>query len=77
MISIHYKTVKSNENHPKYDSKSYDAVIKNAKEINDSNTASIAEVKQAARLLKQQLENIFLSLDQLGFNRTFEDTMPV
>lgn len=58
-------------------SKFYDRAIKNANEINDSDTASIAEVKQAARLLKQQLEEVFLPIDQLGFNWTFEDAMPI
>lgn len=71
------KVVKANENYQKNGSKFYDRAIKNANEINDSNTASIAEVKQAARLLKQQLEEVFLPIDQLGFNWTFEDAMPV
>ena len=71
------KVVKANENYQKNGSKFYDRAIKNANEINDSNTASIAEVKQAARLLKQQLEEVFLPIDQLGFNWTFEDAMPI
>lgn len=71
------KVVKANENYQKNGSKFYDRAIKNANEINDSDTASIAEVKQAARLLKQQLEEVFLPIDQLGFNWTFEDAMPV
>ena len=71
------KVVKANENYQKNGSKFYDRAIKNANEINDSNTASIAEVKQAARLLKQQLEEVFLPIDQLGFNWIFEDAMPV
>ena len=71
------KVVKANENYQKNGSKFYDRAIKNANEINDSNTASIAEVKQATRLLKQQLEEVFLPIDQLGFNWTFEDAMPV
>lgn len=71
------KVVKVNENYQKNGSKFYDRAIKNANEINDSDTASIAEVKQAARLLKQQLEEVFLPIDQLGFNWTFEDAMPV
>lgn len=71
------KVVKANENYQKNGSKFYDRAIKNANEINDSNTASIAEVKQATRLLKQQLEEVFLPIDQLGFNWTFEDAMPI
>lgn len=71
------KVVKANENYQKNGSKFYDRAIKNANEINDSNIASIAEVKQAARLLKQQLEEVFLPIDQLGFNWTFEDAMPI
>lgn len=70
------KTVKANANYKQFKQPNYDAALAYAKKVNDSNTASTAEVKQITQVLKQQQELALLSADEHNIYDATESTMP-
>lgn len=65
----------ANANYKQFKQPNYDAALAYAKKVNDSNTASTAEVKQITQVLKQQ-ELALLSADKHNIYDATESTMP-